>query len=571
MGMRIISDVDAIQYLLAIKGRFAVYAGAGVSAEAEVITAQGICEEIRDKLRPIHLPRTATPEEIARWQNTTLKWNLPARRYAACIRQAYPTKAARVDFFRSKLIGKKPGFSHHAIAMLMDGGYLRSTCITTNFDKLLESAFTQQARRECQAIRNDIETRYWRDDPGRCYAVKLHGDYDTYNILNTSDETIAISKSMSTIVKELLQDSGLLVLGTAGQEKSIYSLFDDLGREVERSRASAGSILSHGLLWGIYVGNEKPAGITREEIEGLVWSRIESEVGQDVMEMMEQLAPIGLFRFFPVWGASNFLFDLISATDDRALQGTAELYLDQKIRLRHLFSSKGLPPEAITRHLASLDQQKKKLELEVRSPYPDLAFRAVKTDGSIEVQVLYGDITRRTHMSAKDFSSLRRAVVSPEDTFLSAGGGVALRLLNKAGAPFVLNELSKFAPIVHGTVAVTSGGNLPLHYIFHAASIEIQADGSYRVSEEDVCTTMAAILSKTTALGVGALWVPLLGAGVASLKARQSLNGILRALTAWQGRLILLIFVYQEKEFARPELRECLESNLGQEYSFQSL
>lgn len=572
--MQIISDVEAIQIILASRGRFAIHVGAGVSAEAKVMTAWGICEEIWNTLRRSPLLSSATPEEIRQWENTELKWNDPAKRYAVSIQRLYRTPAARVQFFRRKLQGKKPSFSHHAIAMLMANSVLKSTCVTTNFDKLLESAFTQQGRRECQAIRNDIEIEYWNEsDSDRCYVIKLHGDYDTYNILNTSEETISISKGMASKVRELLQDSGLVVLGTAGQEKSIYALFDELGTVVTEARGAAGSILSYGLLWGVYMGAQKPEKLTKRELEDLVQGRIDGgEVGRDIVDMMDRLGHVGFFRFFPVWGAGRFLSDLIEETDDRSLQGTADLYWDHEMRLRRLFA-RNLPPEAINKHLSSLDQQKARLDSRKQSPYPEAAFRAVRAGDASEVRILYGDMTKRSYMDDKEFQSLRRAVVSPEDTFLSAGGGVAVRLLEKAGPLFMLNELAKFAPIERGTVAVTSGGNLPVHHIFHAASIEIENDGNYTASEENVYNTMTEILKKAVALGVGALWVPLLGAGVASLSPRQSLDGILHAIADWRGVQgpAILIFIYKEKVLARDEAREALENKLRPDYTVEVL
>ncbi len=370
---------------------------------------------------------------------------------------------------------------------------------------------------------------------------------------------------MTNIVKQLLRDSGLIVLGSAGQEKSIYSLFDMLSEEVKRK---SGNLLSHGLLWGVYVGAQKPVGITAKGIEDLIRDRLKGGgVGSDIIAMMERLS--GRFKFFPVWGGGNFLFDLIEASGDRALRGMAEIYLDQEMRLRYLFARKGLPQEAIEKHISSLEQQKKKLDFNSHFPYPDVAFKALRSECSTEIRIHYGDITRRSYIENDEFGAIRRAIVSPEDTFLSAGGGVALKLLNKAGSVFMLNELAKFAPVGRGSVAVTSGGNLPLHYIFHAASIEIENDGSYAVSEEDVYKTAKAVLEKSVALGVGALWIPLLGAGVASLKPRQSLDGILRAISEQAGSLTILVFIYQEKELSRQEVYECLENRLGSAYSIE--
>ena len=59
-------------------------------------------------------------------------------------------------------------------------------------------------------------------------------------------------------------------------------------------------------------------------------------------------------------------------------------------------------------------------------------------------------------------------------------------ILSKAGTHGLLNELGKLAPIPQREVAVTSGGNLPVQYIIHAAAISIGPDANYAVTADDV-------------------------------------------------------------------------------------
>ena len=43
-------------------------------------------------------------------------------------------------------------------------------------------AFAQQGFSECQGIRSEKKAELWRQEEGKCYVVKLHGDYETHNI-----------------------------------------------------------------------------------------------------------------------------------------------------------------------------------------------------------------------------------------------------------------------------------------------------------------------------------------------------------------------------------------------------
>jgi O-acetyl-ADP-ribose deacetylase (regulator of RNase III) len=155
--------------------------------------------------------------------------------------------------------------------------------------------------------------------------------------------------------------------------------------------------------------------------------------------------------------------------------------------------------------------------------------------------------------------------VSPEDTTISAGGGVALTLLTKAGPRFILNELAKLGPIQHGTCAVTSAGDLPVHYIMHAAALHIQKDGTYEISPERVFETTDSVLTNAETLGVKAIWIPLLGAGVADLPADASFRSIVSAFAKHSPSPacpLVHVVIFQERMLPREDVREIIQEVL---------
>lgn len=349
------------------------------------------------------------------------------------------------------------------------------------FDPLFETN-REQARKRTEAKLNwqDKTRRYSTcmhigrntKDSRVGYLLKLHGDYDTENVLNTGEETITISKKMTEKVRTLSRRSGMVVLGTAGHEESVHTLFKSLTDD----SSQAENVLSLGLLWGVYVPGSKPSEpLGERELEDLIMGQIDKgEVGQGIVEMMKRTSKRDEpFCFFPVWGAGNFMSTLIAATQDRELKGTAELFLDREMRLRTVFKRAELTEEAISTHIDNLRARERELRYDrqtsnapAQKPRP--IFKARDKQMKLEIRATYGDIASRSMMSSPEFQSVRRAVVSADDTCLSAGGGVARALLRKAGHHMVLNELQKFSPPVdHCTVAVTSGGNLPVNYIFH--------------------------------------------------------------------------------------------------------
>ncbi|GAB1823237.1 hypothetical protein HerbRD11066_64010 [Herbidospora sp. RD11066] len=513
--------------------------GAGVSKEAGVPLAQEIAEEIRDKLAG-HEGVT----DVAEWARRNLAWDDPKRRYLVSI-ESYGSVAQRLSYFRKLLVGRRPAFAHHALSLLMAKGFLHGTALTINFDKLLENAFVEQGLKECQPIRVEDEVRLWRPEKEVDSVFKLHGDYDTHNIANTRDETRSIESYFAKPTADLLRGRGLVVLGSAGHEKSLVDFIQGYLFSEDPQ------VLARGFRWGIHLGESMPSGLTHSKLESLMLDAvskgaINAEILTHIGDANRRYQDRRPCAVFPIWGAGNFLHGLIGATGDRWLQERAHLFLDHEMRVRATFEAQGLTEKAIERHLERLKEARRRTSAMEEPPKrPRLAVTA--SQGPTELRMVYGDIGSQTMMADPEFSGRVRAVVSPEDTTISAGGGVAYALLMKAGPRFILNELAKYGPIDHGTSAVTSAGELPVHYIFHAAALKVDAPGdSYVVDPATIKATVRDVLDKANALKVETIWIPLIGAGVASLPARDSFGAIVDAIGAearpWLRTIIVVVY-----------------------------
>ena len=359
----------------------------------------------------------------------------------------------------------------------MAGDYLSRTAITTNFDKLLENAFADIGKSECQAIRMSDEVQFWLKESDKCYVLKLHGDYDTHNILNTEDETVTLDSEMVKKAQVQLSNAGLLVLGSAGREKSIHTFMDTLATD----EAKAAGILGHGLLWAIYVGPGRPTRLNENDLAKLIDDKIENgAIGTDVIRLMKRRAkdqPI--FAFFPIWGCGSFLWNLMHLILDEPSLLEAEQYLDHELRIGEVFRRRGLSDVAIQRHIKALMMANKKVRLLGNSsPPPDYVLEATTTDKITRVLLAYGDISDENLLRNSKQNDNLRAIVSPEDTCLSVGGGAALSIAHKAGLRRILHDLYKFAPISQGSTAVTSAGRLDVQYLIHAASVDVSESGA---------------------------------------------------------------------------------------------
>jgi hypothetical protein len=106
--------------------------------------------------------------------------------------------------------------AHKAIAHLVAEGYVR-VIITTNFDRLLESALeAERASATVLATPDSIDGAmplvYMN-----CCVLKLHGDYRDTRIMNTAEEVAAYDNRTNKLLDQILDEFGLVVCGWSAE------------------------------------------------------------------------------------------------------------------------------------------------------------------------------------------------------------------------------------------------------------------------------------------------------------------------------------------------------------------
>ena len=559
----LVTEEQAQHALASQQRRFAAYLGAGAAVEAGVPTTDMICNEIRAKMLS-----SDDPTEIERVEKE-LRWNERSSRYLNCIQKRFPNKYFRLDFFRRQIRGIRPSFCHHAIALLKVHEYLRPVSLTTNFDKLLELAFAEQGSADCQPLRSFRETKYYDEQESRYFVLKLHGDCDTENILNTDEETRLIRPNMIGFLSTYLRRSGLVVLGSAGYEKSVHTLFDNLLAK------DPSEILTYGLYWGVFMGSGKPADPSSEAVMEKLSARIDEVISPEIRKAIEGAVKRGFeVAFFPNWGSGDFLEGVTRLTGNAKLLSASRGYLDHEMRVREDFRNAGLSYAAVDSHLEHLRKKKLELRTSERPQQVRKVFTAKSKSGSAIIEAVYADIASYALLGNPEDG--KRAVVSPDDTTLSAGGGVAQSLLEGAGPKTILNELSKIRrPVPVGEVVVTSGGNLPAHYIFHCAPLRVfeSVPGKleYELPNEGLTKTIEALVRVGAALGVETIFLPLIGSGAGPLGNEESLGCTLDAFAGLAGESAtklprVVIVIWSEERFHRNSVLDTLKARLPQQF-----
>jgi len=111
---------------------------------------------------------------------------------------------------------KLPTAAHYAIADLVKLGYVR-VIITTNFDRLLESAVRERGIEPTVVASVDTLKGTEPLTHSSCYLLKLHGDYKDSRILNTEVELSNYPPEYNALLDRIFDEHGLVVCGWSGE------------------------------------------------------------------------------------------------------------------------------------------------------------------------------------------------------------------------------------------------------------------------------------------------------------------------------------------------------------------
>lgn len=164
--------------------------------------------------------------------------------YARFFEATYPEAQDRRRYIGDIIRGAKPSFGHMAIAHLMKHDLIRLVW-TTNFDRVVEDAvatvmgtgsiLTVGGLGEPAVIRSAFSQQQWP-----IYA-KLHGDFQSENLKNTTDELANQDAAMRDVLLDTCRNQGLAVTGYSGRDSSVM--------EVLREAINEGAGFPNGLFW----------------------------------------------------------------------------------------------------------------------------------------------------------------------------------------------------------------------------------------------------------------------------------------------------------------------------------
>jgi hypothetical protein len=212
------------------------FLGAGASASAGIPTAGDMVWEFKQTLYTTQ--RRVSLKAVADLTNPAVRSKLQAHvdasgrlpadgapdEYAAFFEAVYPAEADRRTYLDSKLKGAKPSYAHLALATLMRAGLARLAW-TTNFDSLVADAcakiydgtgyLTTVTLDAPDLARQCINEGRWPAE------VKLHGDFRSRRLKNTTDELRLQDERLRQIFAETCTRFGLVAAGYSGRDTSV--------------------------------------------------------------------------------------------------------------------------------------------------------------------------------------------------------------------------------------------------------------------------------------------------------------------------------------------------------------
>jgi hypothetical protein len=178
--------------------------------------------------------------------------------YSHYFETAYPDERDRRSYIDGKVAGGVPSYGHLVLAALMKLGQC-DVVWTTNFDRVVEDAasriYGSTTALRVVALDNVVAAQQALSEKRFPVYVKLHGDYHSRALKNTTDELRAQDASLRQCLIDACRTRGLAVVGFSGRDRSVM--------ETLTEAASLPGSFPAGLFWFHRPGEEVDSRVER--------------------------------------------------------------------------------------------------------------------------------------------------------------------------------------------------------------------------------------------------------------------------------------------------------------------
>ena len=197
-------------------GVYAILLGSGASRAANIPTGWEVTVDLIRKLASMHGEQCHPSPEL--WYQNKFSAQPD---YSDILNQLAKSPSERQQLLRAywepnteeRQQGHKvPTATHHSIASLVAGGFIRLV-LTTNFDRLVETAIAEAGITPSVLSSSDHIQGALPLIHTKCCIVKLHGDYLDTRIKNTTTELKTYTPVLDEFLDRTFDEFGLIVCG----------------------------------------------------------------------------------------------------------------------------------------------------------------------------------------------------------------------------------------------------------------------------------------------------------------------------------------------------------------------
>ena len=178
--------------------------------------------------------------------------------YSSLFEKRYDLQRQRRAFVENEVANKNPSIGYAYLVKLIENNYFNAI-FTTNFDDLLNEAFYRFSNVRPVVCAHDSAITSITVTSKRPKIIKLHGDYLFEDIKSTLRETESLEGNMKNKFIEFSKDYGLIVVGYAGNDRSIMDILSFLLKKEE--------FFKNGIYWYIRKGDENIS----DDLKKLLW------------------------------------------------------------------------------------------------------------------------------------------------------------------------------------------------------------------------------------------------------------------------------------------------------------
>lgn len=234
---------------------YSLLIGAGCSVTSGVDSGGALIKKWRKEIFEAENSDGLSEEEF--WKNQ-YEWYDSRNPYSSLFQKKYDLPRQRRIFVEKQVAKKDPSIGYAYLVKLIEEKYF-NTVFTTNFDDLLYEAFYRFSTERPIVCAHDSSISSITITSSRPKIIKLHGDYLFDDIKSSLRETESLDDNMKRKFIEFAKDHGLVVVGYAGNDRSIMDILSMLLQSNE--------YFKHGIYWCIREGEETLS----EDLRHLLW------------------------------------------------------------------------------------------------------------------------------------------------------------------------------------------------------------------------------------------------------------------------------------------------------------